>query len=193
MSEMRRLMDATRLLFEDPETRADEAFDAPFQLLLRTITPDDPKWRKAVTSTVELPDGSNLLLQAAQRRPVRRRAGDGSPSPGMWEVGFVRSKPNPATPLADLEDDDWDDAVTGQGLQQRVFATVLDFVRRLAKEHGPDEIRFGVETASGRGDRRASLYHRMAKRFAGSVGYEVRTEPDPTDPQSTLFRLKRNT
>lgn len=190
---MRRLMNTARCLFEDTDARADEAFNAPFQLLLKSFTPADPKWSEAVRSQVNLPDGSSLLIQAAKRVVVRRRKpGEVIRPRSFWEVGFGRSRSKPQTPLGDLEDDDWSDAATGQGIQQRIFATVLHFIQQLVKEYKPEEIRFGVETASGRGDRRASLYHRMAQRFAGPMGYEVVTEPDPNDAQATRFRILRN-
>lgn len=178
MHDIRRLMNVVRDLCEDSCHSVDESFDAPAAFQLKTFVPAVSKWAKGVKSLVDLPDGTVLYLQATRRGGA-----------GYWEVGFARSHKH----AADEEDDEaWHDSATGQGSQHSVFATVVEFVRLILDRFRAREIRFGVETASGRGDRRASLYHQMARRFAGPMGYRVVTQPDPKDPQSTLFRLIRH-
>lgn len=193
---MRELINRVQCLFEDT-VPVDESLNQPFPFqAIPSDLPGDSDYRRVVKSHVKLPDGSDLVIHAAQSRPnlfpfTRPDGSRGRKFRSYWMLGFARSeKEMDAPPDEDSEEDwsQWHDGTTGQGLQQRVFATVLEFIRELIQEHQPDEIRFQAETESSR---RVSLYHRMAQRYAGSLGYNVKMGPDPESRSHTRFIIQK--
>jgi hypothetical protein len=90
-----------------------------------------------------------------------------------------------------LSDGDWDvnfyrggsTALTGEGDAPRVFASVLDAVKRFIKEHSPETLAFGAskseldqKTLSYRSGSRVKLYRKMVMRFAPTMGYVLDPE-----------------
>jgi hypothetical protein len=89
---------------------------------------------------------------------------------GIWELSLGKARPSDVgAGIRDNEFDDYSDAATGQGDAFRVFATVIEFLKRLKKKHSPEFISLkSKDTAS-----RAGLYQKMAQRYAPQFGYEV--------------------
>jgi len=81
--------------------------------------------------------------------------------------------------------------VTGEGLAQRVFATVLSAIQQFIDQHEPERIRFSAskENDSGQPNQsRSSLYTRLVKRYANQWGYRV----DVSDfSGTTVYQLER--
>lgn len=80
---------------------------------------------------------------------------------GIWEIHFAAK---------DQAAGNWKSRATGTGDAFRVFATVVEFCKRLINDREPTvlSIKSTVEEP-----RRASLYDRLAGRFASSLGYRV--------------------
>ena len=92
-------------------------------------------------------------------------------------------------------------AATGEGDSQKIFATVLDIVKKFVKKEKPYTVQFSAEKPEkqktlphGHPDRkkdmgsREKLYKRMVQRFAGQLGYKSSFESDYT---GTDFRLEK--
>ena len=82
---------------------------------------------------------------------------------GEWEISFNR---------------DGSQAVTGEGDQFKIFATVIDIAKDFISLKRPKVIQFTahkeeIETTSSR----TKLYSAMVKRFANSLGYESKEKP----------------
>ena len=82
---------------------------------------------------------------------------------GEWEISFNR---------------DGSQAVTGEGDQFKIFATVIDIAKDFISLKRPKVIQFTAhkeetETTSSR----TKLYSAMVKRFANSLGYESKEKP----------------
>ena len=82
---------------------------------------------------------------------------------GEWEISFNR---------------DGSQAVTGEGDQFKIFATVIDIAKDFINLKRPKVIQFTAhkeetETTSSR----TKLYSAMVKRFANSLGYESKEKP----------------
>jgi hypothetical protein len=75
-----------------------------------------------------------------------------------WEVVFDR----------DMKMD-----VTGLGDQFRIFATVIEALKKFIASKSPNTIRFGADKSAGK-DSRAKLYDRMVKTFANKYGYQLK-------------------
>jgi hypothetical protein len=111
-------------------------------------------------------------------------------------------KPDPNSEYADISndldvrfsptdprsDEDWEldfyrggsTALTGGGDAGRVFASVMDAVRRFVREYSPLSITFTAaktelhaQTLSLHSGSRVRLYNSMIRRFAPQLGYEV--------------------
>lgn len=83
---------------------------------------------------------------------------------GIWEVHF------------NLMRVEWDKSerpdnrITGTGDAFRVFATVMEFLKRLQADKDPDIVSIKSKADE---ENRSNLYHKMAKRFAPQMGYQV--------------------
>jgi hypothetical protein len=95
------------------------------------------------------------------------------------------------SPVDPRSDEDWEvdfyrggsTALTGGGDAGRVFASVMDAMRRFIKEYSPQSITFTAskseldgQTLSLRSGSRVRLYNSMIRRFAPQLGYELDTE-----------------
>jgi hypothetical protein len=117
-------------------------------------------------------------------------------------TGPTARKPDPNSEYADINndldvnfspvdprsDEDWEvdfyrggsTALTGGGDAGRVFASVMDAMRRFIKEYSPQSITFTAAkselhtpTLSLRSGSRVRLYNSMIRRFAPQLGYEL--------------------
>ncbi len=78
-----------------------------------------------------------------------------------WSVEFWRNRSQDAT---------------GEGDQQRVFATVLEAIRQFIEMQDPETIRFSAAKDVEPGQKslsRSNLYSSLVKRYARSWGYEA--------------------
>jgi hypothetical protein len=95
------------------------------------------------------------------------------------------------SPVDPRSDEDWEvdfyrggsTALTGGGDAGRVFASVMDAMRRFIREYSPLSITFTAskseldgQTLSLRSGSRVRLYNSMIRRFAPQLGYEVDSE-----------------
>jgi len=98
---------------------------------------------------VKLPDGSPLNIA------FNREGDDG------WHVAFDRGHSQ---------------EITGEGDAQRIFATVLTSIQQFILKEEPDRLYFSASKDVEPGQNptsRASLYERMVRRYARSLGYDV--------------------
>lgn len=90
--------------------------------------------------------------------------------------------------LTDLPDDTfWDIqflvnysmGITGDGDAMKIFATVLDVIKKFVEKNKPKKMKFSaekivrhpVDSEPNAGSSRISLYNRLVQRFASSAGY----------------------
>jgi len=102
---------------------------------------------------VKLPDGSNLSMMFSLDY--------GAYGDEEWTVEFWRGNSQD---------------VTGEGDQQRIFATVLEAIRQFIEMEHPERIRFSANKAVEPGQKslsRTNLYNRLVQRYANSWGYSV--------------------
>lgn len=181
MNDMRQLINLVEGLYQPPIAESlDQQVDLEYQI---DRSPGN-NYHSMIYSDLEMPDGTMLRMQAG----YKPRLGLASAPKSYWEVGFGRTE----SPSADLKDiSSWKDELTRLGSERLAFSAVLEFLRHLVNEKKPQQIRFGTSNAGGVADKRASLYGRIAARYAPSLGYDVTTEPDPDIPGGTLFILNR--
>lgn len=123
-----------------------EAFDKPYK----------GKWEHGDEShdlLVKLPDGSNLSIMFSLDY--------GAYGDEEWAVEFWRNNSQD---------------VTGEGDQQRIFATVLNAIKKFIDKHHPERIRFSANKDVEPGQKsmsRTNLYNRLVQRYANSWGYTV--------------------
>jgi hypothetical protein len=95
-----------------------------------------------------LPDGTNLSIMFNNED-------------NEWQVEFYRNNSQ---------------EVTGEGDQQRVFATVLEAIRQFVKMEDPESIRFSANKEVEPGQKslsRSNLYSSLVRRYANSMGYSA--------------------
>jgi hypothetical protein len=63
--------------------------------------------------------------------------------------------------------------ITGSGDQYRIFATVIEAIKKFIAIKRPNTIRFGADKSEG-SDSRAKLYERMVRTFANKYGYQLK-------------------
>ena len=123
-----------------------ESFDKPYK----------GKWEHGDEShdmLVKLPDGSNLSIMFSLDY--------GAYGDEEWTVEFWRNNSQD---------------VTGEGDQQRIFATVLNAIQKFIKKYHPERLRFSANKAVQPGHKsmsRTNLYNRLVQRYANSWGYNV--------------------
>jgi hypothetical protein len=108
----------------------------------------DDDWDNEVTAWASVPDGTDLKIEFDQ-------------SEHGWHVSFRRG--------GTMEK-------TGQGDAQRIFATVLEAIKRFIKEYDPDEISFSSLKRQDSSGSRQSLYNALAKKYAAGLGYTLTVE-----------------
>jgi len=123
-----------------------EAFDKPYK----------GKWDHGDDGhdmLVRLPDGSNLSIMF--------NLDYGAWGDEEWTVEFWRNNSQ---------------EVTGEGDQQRIFATVLSAIQKFINKYHPERLRFSANKAVEPGQKsmsRTNLYNRLVQRYANSWGYNV--------------------
>lgn len=136
-----------------------ESFDNPYKNSLKKVSPEE------YVSKVKLPDGSELEI-------IFKGYIYDDDEPMEWSIVFTR---------------DGSYAVTGEGDQMRVFATVLDATKKFIKKAKPIKMNF---TASKlKGNSRANLYKRLVNRFANEMGYKV--DNIISDKRDDIFYLEK--
>ena len=114
-------------------------------------------------ATAKLDDGSKLEI-------TMQRYGE------MWIISFRRNgKAN----------------VTGQGDQMRVFATVIDVIKKFIKKESPKKIFFSAEKNKDDKDSREKLYSRLVKKFANEMGYNSKETVYRDAPEKLYSKLAR--
>jgi hypothetical protein len=139
-----------------------------------------------------------FLKKSQQSGAVSYHYSMGSGSSADLEVKFFPT----------LSDGDWDvnfyrggsTALTGEGDAPRIFASVIDAVKRFIKEHSPETLAFGAskseldqKTLSYRSGSRVKLYRKMVGRFAPMMGYVLDPELSKKygDSRSEIFVMHR--
>lgn len=123
-----------------------EAFDKPYK----------GKWEHGDDGhdmLVRLPDGSNLSIMFSLDY--------GAYGDEEWTVEFWRGNSQ---------------EVTGEGDQQRIFATVLSAIQKFINKYHPERLRFSANKDVEPGQKsmsRTNLYNKLVQRYANSWGYEV--------------------
>jgi hypothetical protein len=142
-----------------------ESFDKKYRFTMKTDKDGD------YSADTVTDDGSKLRM-IMYKRPNTE---------GEWHVGFARNMKS---------------TVTGEGDALKIMATVLDFVKKVAKKENPEVISFEAEGGSqNKKDvtgSRASLYTRVANKYASQMGYRVtQSNFKGAFGQGTEFKLVR--
>ena len=126
-----------------------EAFDQPYPLL---------RWEKGdfgdVDAIARLDDGTflSIMFNKGFSKDTKEET---------WSVEFWRNNSQ---------------EVTGEGDQQRVFATVLSAIQQFIDTEHPAHIRFSANKDVDPGQKsqtRSNLYNKLVQRYANSWGYSV--------------------
>jgi hypothetical protein len=137
---------ATKPTFFDRVRGVAEAFDQPYPMT----------WEHGDEShdaLVKLSDGTNLSIMFNKDY--------GNYGDEEWTVEFWRNNSQ---------------EVTGEGDQQRVFATVLNAIQQFIKTEHPERIRFSANKdvePEQKSQTRSNLYTKLVQRYANSWGYGV--------------------
>ena len=125
-----------------------EAFDQPYKL----------RWEKGdhgdVDAYTKLPNGNylSIMFNKGFSQETKEEA---------WSVEFYRNNSQ---------------EVTGEGDQQRVFATVLSAIQTFIKKYKPNKVYFSASKEVEQGqnaESRASLYDRLVQRYARTWGFRA--------------------
>ena len=138
-----------------------EAFNAPYPM---TWEHGDESHDALVT----LPDGTYLSIMFSLDY--------GAYGDEEWTVEFFRNNSQ---------------EVTGEGDQQRIFATVLSAIQQFIDEHNPERIRFSANKEVEQGQKsmsRTNLYNTLVKRYANKWGYRVDIDDHAG---STVYNLEQ--
>ena len=139
-----------------------EAFDQPYSMT----------WEHGDGShdaLVKLPDGTNLSIMFSIDYD-----GNGEEE---WTVEFWRNNSQDAT---------------GEGDQQRIFATVLNAIQQFIKIENPERIRFSANKDVEPGQKansRSNLYNKLVQRYGNTWGYEVDTSDYAGSTVYNLYKL----
>jgi hypothetical protein len=118
---------------------------------------------------VKLPDGTNLSIMFSIDYD-----GNGEEE---WTVEFWRNNSQDAT---------------GEGDQQRIFATVLNAIQQFIKIENPERIRFSANKDVEPGQKansRSNLYNKLVQRYGNTWGYEVDTSDYAGSTVYNLYKL----
>jgi 8-oxo-dGTP pyrophosphatase MutT (NUDIX family) len=142
-----------------------ESFDQPYPMT----------WEHGDEShdaLVRLPDGTNLSIMFSKDY--------GAYGDEEWTVEFWRNNSQEAT---------------GEGDQQRVFATVLSAIQQFIGTEHPERIRFSAnkDVESGqKSQTRSNLYTKLVQRYANSWGYGVDVDDFADTTVYNLHTLTEN-
>ena len=140
-----------------------EAFDRPYAM----------NWEHGDEShdaLVRLPDGGTLSIMFSLEHPYDSDAEE-------WHVEFWRNNSQ---------------EITGEGDQQRIFATVLEAIREFVAIEHPEHIRFSANKDVEPGQKaqtRTNLYNRLVQRYASSLGYQTEISDFGGSTVYNLFKL----
>ena len=127
----------------------EESFDKPYELL---------RWEKGdfgdVDAIARLDDGTflSIMFNKGYSKDSKEE---------VWSVEFWRNNSQ---------------EVTGEGDQQRVFATVLSAIQTFIKKYTPNKIIFAANKVDDTGQdsqSRANLYDKLVQRYAKSWGFKA--------------------
>ena len=142
-----------------------ESFDQPYPMT----------WEHGDEShdaLVRLPDGTNLSIMFSKDY--------GAYGDEEWTVEFWRNNSQEAT---------------GEGDQQRVFATVLSAIQQFIGTEHPERIRFSAnkDVESGqKSQTRSNLYTKLVQRYANSWGYSIDVDDFADTTVYNLHTLTEN-
>jgi hypothetical protein len=131
-----------------PMVNINESFDKPYELL---------RWEKGdygdVDAIARLDDGTflSIMFNKGYSKDTKEET---------WSVEFWRNNSQ---------------EVTGEGDQQRVFATVLRAIQTFIKKYTPNKIIFAANKVDDTGNdtqSRANLYDKLVQRYAKSWGFK---------------------
>jgi hypothetical protein len=131
-----------------PMVNINESFDKPYELL---------RWEKGdygdVDAIARLDDGTflSIMFNKGYSKDTKEET---------WSVEFWRNNSQ---------------EVTGEGDQQRVFATVLSAIQTFIKKYTPNKIIFAANKVDDTGNdtqSRANLYDKLVQRYAKSWGFK---------------------
>ena len=129
-----------------------EALDKPYPY--KTVT-DPTKGKDAGRGKYEFGKGKDKVVVN-----VIRTHWHGETEEAVWDVNFERG--------GSVEK-------TGQGDSLKIFATVLDILKKFVKDKDPSHVNFAAEKAADDKGSRGKLYLRLAKKFFGK-DYKIRTD-----------------
>ena len=143
-----------------------EAFDQPYRL----------KWEKSdyssdVDALAKMDDGGylSIMFNKGYNQATKEEA---------WSVEFYRNNSQ---------------EVTGEGDQQRVFATVLSAIQQFIKKYKPNNVIFAASKQVEAGQNsasRARLYDRLVQRYATSWGFRMTRDDTGNKVIYDLSRIK---
>ena len=143
-----------------------EAFDQPYKL----------KWEKSdyssdVDALAKMDDGGylSIMFNKGYNQATKEEA---------WSVEFYRNNSQ---------------EVTGEGDQQRVFATVLSAIQQFIKKYKPNNVIFAASKQVEAGQNsasRAKLYDRLVQRYATSWGFRMTRDDTGNKVIYDLSRIK---
>jgi GNAT superfamily N-acetyltransferase len=150
-----------------------EAFDKPYPIKFEHSEYGD------VDALTRLPDGTYLSIMFNQE------SGHDGNHPSHYSVEFYRNSSQ---------------EVTGEGDAYKVFATVIEAIRRFVIKMKPDSISFSASKepevdmaqpgANVNPESRAKLYNRLVQRYAGAMGYSVKQQEGNNKVTYTLKKSK---
>jgi hypothetical protein len=114
-----------------------------------------------------LPDGTNLEINFNKESPLYND----------WDVDFYRGGTIKKT---------------GQGDQQRIFATVLSAIQQFINNQQPNEIRFSAIKHEDETGSRQKLYTALAKKYAAGLGYALSTKDDAYHQHYIFKKIKKD-
>ena len=155
------------------DVRVWESFDQPYPIKFEHSEYGD------VDALTRLPDGTYLSIMFNQE------SGHDGNHPSHYSVEFYRNSSQ---------------EVTGEGDAYKVFATVIEAIRRFVIKMKPDSISFSASKepevdmarpgANVNPESRAKLYNRLVQRYAGSMGYSVQQQEGKGKINYTLRKSK---
>ena len=152
----------------DPTYNVNEAFDKPYKLL---------RWEKGdygdVDAIARLDDNTFLSIMFTKgfSQETKEEA---------WSVEFYRNNSQ---------------EVTGEGDQQRVFATVLSSIQTFIKKYKPNKVFFAANKVDDTGHdspSRARLYDSLVQRYAKSWGFKAFRTDTGNKVMYELSRIKKD-
>lgn len=145
-----------------------EALDEPYPYTTKV----DPTKRNATKGIYEFGKGKNKVVVEIIRTHFH-----GETEEAVWNVAFTRG--------GSIEK-------TGQGDSLRIFATVIEIIKKFVNDMNPSHVGFAAEKAAEDKGSRGKLYLRMAKKFFGKT-YNITTDVSKSQSgdETMFFNLDR--